>query len=58
MEQPTLNWIKILEKLWGFITYIVAALVVVWLFYFLKNAPESNNHKILKIQQEIRKILE
>lgn len=58
MEQPTLNWVKILEKLWGFITYLVAALVVIWLFYFFKNAPESNNHRILKIQQEIRKILE
>jgi hypothetical protein len=57
MKDLPLNWIKILEKLWSFMTYLVAALVIVWLFYFFKNAP-SNNYRILKIQQEIRKIIE
>jgi hypothetical protein len=57
MKDLQLNWIKILEKLWSFMTYLVAALVIVWLFYFFKNAP-SNNYRILKIQQEIRKIIE
>jgi hypothetical protein len=57
MKDLPLNWIKILEKLWSFMTYLVAALVIVWLFYFFKNAP-INNYRILKIQQEIRKIIE
>jgi hypothetical protein len=58
MKDLPINWAKILEKLWSFVTYLVAALVVVWLFYFFKNAPPTNNYRINKIQQEIRKILE
>jgi hypothetical protein len=58
MERLPFDWIKILEKLWAYVTYLVACLVFIWLFYFLKNTLESNNYKIIKMQQEIRKILE
>ena len=58
MSELPLNWVKILEKFWSFMTYLVAVLVLFWLFYFFKNAPESNNSKFNRMQQEIRKILE
>jgi hypothetical protein len=59
MKDLPLNWIKILEKFWSYATYLVAVLVVVWLFYFFKNAPpESSNTRFLKMQQEIRKLIE
>jgi len=58
MKDLPLNWIKILEKFWSFMTYLVAALVLLWLFYFFKNAPESNSNKINRMQLEIRKLIE
>jgi hypothetical protein len=58
MKNLPINWIKILEKFWSYATYLVAILVVIWLFYLFKNASEINTSRYIKMQQEIRKIIE
>lgn len=58
MKDLPLNWIKILEKLWIFTTYIVAVLVIAWLFYFFKTTLNSDNPRLIKLQQAIMKAIE